>query len=73
MARVGIEEQVVDDSEVSGLTLTFWRTPSGEGRLRITGDLPYGNRDFQFDCNGELAGTGTATGSACPTSLRIVG
>ena len=42
--------------------LIFKLTQSGEPRLHLIGDsLPFGNRDFQFDCNGELVGTGTGT------------
>jgi len=40
--------------------LVFRLTPSGEPRLHIVGDiLPFGNRDFQFNSDGELVGTGT--------------
>ena len=54
-----IKEQFIND-EVTGLLLIFRVTSSGEARLQLQGDiLPYGNRDFQFDMNGELAGTGT--------------
>ena len=54
-----IKEQFIDDA-VTGLTLMFRVTPSGEARLHLLGSiLPFGNRDFQFDGNGELAGTGT--------------
>lgn len=69
---VVLHEQVIDDSLVSGLTLAIWRTPTGEARIRVTGDLPYGNRDFQFDANGCLVGTGTAVSDACPSPLRPV-
>ena len=55
---LNIKEQIIDDL-VTGLTLVFRRTPSGEARLHLLGDnLPLGNRDFQFDGSGELAGTG---------------
>ena len=54
-----IKEQVINDA-VTDLMLIFRVTPSGEARLHLTGtNLPFGNRDFQFDENGELAGTGT--------------
>lgn len=54
-----IKEQVINDA-VTDLQLVFRVTPSGEARLHLIGDsLPFGNRDFQFDRNGELAGTGT--------------
>ena len=52
------KEQLIDD-QVTGLTLIFRVTPSGESRLHILGDnLPFSNRDFQFDTDGKLAGTG---------------
>lgn len=44
---VEIQEQVSNDAEVSGLTLTFWRTPSGEGRLWITGGCCSPNRTVE--------------------------
>ena len=54
-----IKEQIINDL-VTGLTLIFRVTPSGEARLQLLGDnLPFGNRDFQFDKDGRLAGTGT--------------
>lgn len=54
-----IKEQLIGDP-VTGLTLLFRVTPDGEARLHLLGDnLPFGNRDFQFDINGKLAGTGT--------------
>lgn len=54
-----IKEQVINDL-VTELTLIFRVTPSGEARLHILGDnLPFGNRDFQFDKAGKFAGTGT--------------
>lgn len=57
--HLNIKEQIIND-DVTGLMVVFRRTPSGEARLHIIGSiLPYGNRDFQFDLNGELAGTGT--------------
>ncbi len=60
-----IKEQLINDP-VTGLTLIFRVTPSGEARLHLSGEsLPFGNRDFQFDENGELAGTGTGTGGSC--------
>ena len=58
---VKIKEQIINDL-ATGLMIVFRLTPSGEPRLHLIGDiLPFGNRDFQFDCNGELAGAGTGT------------
>lgn len=69
---IALQEQIIEDSLVSGLTFTVWRTQDGEGRIRVTGDLPFGNRDFKFDENGRLVGTGTAVADACPSHLRLV-
>ena len=68
-----LREQIIDDADVSGITIMIERTPSGEGRLRITGELPFGGRDFAFDADGQLAGTGTSM-HACrrPTWLQSV-
>jgi len=71
--EVVLQEQVIEDELASGLTLVVWRTSDGEGRIRVTGaDLPYGNRDFQFDQSGALIGTGTSVADACPSPLRVV-
>ena len=56
---IQLREQIIED-EVSGLTFMIERTPSGEGRIRVLGDLPLGNRDFAFDQDGRLVGTGTS-------------
>ncbi len=57
---VKIKEQIINDL-ATGLMLVIRLTPSGEPRLHLMGDiLPFGNRDFQFDVNGELAGTGSS-------------
>ncbi len=56
-----IKEQIIwNDS--CGLTIQFQVTPDGkEFRVKLFGDiLKYGNRDFQFNSEGELIGTGTA-------------
>jgi hypothetical protein len=68
---VNIKEQVIRD-EPSGLTLTFWRDSSGMGRLQVTGDLPFGNRDFLFNQEGDFDGAGTGVSGTCPTGLRVV-
>jgi len=58
-----IKEQVINDA-VTDLMLIFRVTPSGEARLHLIGaNLPFGNRDFQFDKNGNEAGAGTGL---CP-------
>ena len=59
-----IKSQTIRDLP-SGLTIIFEVVSSGEGRMRLRGsNLRFGNRDFQFDSNGELVGTGTGTGLA---------
>lgn len=60
-----IKEQIINDP-VTELTLIFRVTPSGEARLQLLGDnLLFGNRDFQFDRDGELVGTGTGVSNCC--------
>ena len=62
-----IKEQLINDA-VTDLMLIFRVTPSGEARLHISGsNLPYGNRDFQFNKDGELVGTGTGL---CPCKIE---
>lgn len=57
-----VQAQVVDDSTVSGLILSF--VPSdGLGRLSIEAlGLPHMNRDFYFQHDGSFDGTGTFLG-----------
>lgn len=63
---LNIKEQLINDP-VTDLTLVFRVTPAGEARLHLTGpNLPFGNRDFQFNSRGELVGTGTGV---CPCKL----
>ncbi len=59
-----IREQIIEDP-VSGLTLQFEVAPDGEPRLRLYGDLPHGNREFQFDLEGREAGAGTSLTGLC--------
>ena len=55
---VKIKEQVINDL-ATGLMVVIRLTPSGEPRLHLIGDiLPFGNRDFQFNEDGELVGRG---------------
>lgn len=70
-----IKEQIIKDP-VSGLTLQFVSIPGSDApvRLRIFGNLPYGNREILFDKHGAEAGAGTALIGSCPPSwLREVG
>ena len=70
--HVLVAEQIIEDP-VSGLTIQFERVADGTGRMRIYGDLPYGNREFVFDKNGTEAGAGTALTGLCRASwLRKV-
>jgi hypothetical protein len=69
--RVVIAEQVLDDIP-TGLTLYFWQTETGEGRIRIAGAGPFENRDLQFSSDGYFVGAGTAVEGACPSALRVV-
>ena len=67
-----IKEQIIED-EASGLTLQFERSDDGTCRLRIYGDLPFGNREIYFDAEGEEGGAGTALVGLCrPSWLREV-
>ncbi|HZP56228.1 MAG TPA: hypothetical protein VFC53_01580 [Dehalococcoidia bacterium] len=68
--RWTIREQVVEDP-VSGLTLQFDVLPDGTFRLRVIGDIPFGNRDLIFNAQGEEAGGGVGlTGAPRPGWLR---
>lgn len=70
-----IKEQVVEDP-ASGLTFQFEIVEQDRGapfRLRIFGNLPFGNREILFDLEGKKAGSGTATAGLCkPTWLTSV-
>jgi hypothetical protein len=69
-----IREQIVEDLP-SGLTFQFEVVPDSTARyrLRIFGDLPFGNREILFDVNGKEAGSGTALAGLCkPTWLTVV-
>jgi len=58
---VKLKEQVINDRS-TGLMMIFRLTPNGESRLHLMGEiLPFGNRDFQFNKDGELVGRGTGT------------
>ncbi len=66
-----IREQIIDDP-VSELTFQFEAMTDGTSRLRIYGDLPFGNREFIFDGEGNEAGAGTALVSQCrPSWLKV--
>ena len=62
-----IKEQLINDL-ATGLTVIFRVTTNGEARFHLLGDsLPFGNRDFQFDTEGRLIGTGTGVRNCCKT------
>lgn len=70
-----IREQIIEDP-VSGLTFQFEMKPGSDApvRLRIFGNLPFGNREILFDEDGKEAGAGTAlVGSCRPSWLKQVG
>jgi hypothetical protein len=61
-----IKEQVVNDTAVTGLILEFKVKENGEFELFLTGlTLPFGNREIQFNKNGDYVGAGTYLGSEC--------
>lgn len=70
-----VREQIIEDP-VSGLTFQFALVPDDESapvRLKVFGELPYGNREFLFTPEGDLAGTGTALRGSCNASwLKVV-
>jgi len=73
-ALCAIREQIIEDP-MSGLTLQFAFMKGSDApiRLRIFGNLPYGNREILFDENGVEAGAGTAlTGTCRPHWLKEV-
>jgi hypothetical protein len=70
-----IREQIIEDP-VSGLIFQIAHVSDDQEapvRIKVFGNLPYGNREFLFDRNGMLAGTGTALRGSCrATWLREV-
>ncbi|MEX1231393.1 MAG: hypothetical protein WEB58_14195 [Planctomycetaceae bacterium] len=66
-----VAEQIIEDP-VSGLTFQFEIVPgsSARYRLRVFGDIPFGNREIVFDEFGEYAGGGSfLRGHSKPTWL----
>ena len=61
-----IQEQIVEDP-ASGLTLQFEVKEGSDApfRLRILGDLPFGNREILFDRAGNETGSGTSLAGPC--------
>ena len=52
---VNIREQTVEDL-ATGLTLRLEASEDGEARVCLSGSiLPFGNREFQFDHEGQYA------------------
>lgn len=69
-----IREQIIEDP-VSGLTFQFVSIPGSDApvRLRVWGDVPFANREFLFNQEGEEAGAGTLLSGTCrPSWLREV-
>ena len=57
------QPQVVDDSTVSGLILTFHGVAGSLCRLSVESlSLPHMNRDFYFGADGSFDGKGTFLG-----------
>ena len=72
--RLAIQEQIIEDP-VTGLTFQFAVVSGSTApyRLRIFGNLPYGNRELFFNKHGAEAGAGTALSGSChPSWLREV-
>lgn len=70
-ALCGIAEQAIFDP-ASGFTISFWRTPAGESRLRIAGQsLELGNREFHFDADGQHIASGSWVEDPAPQRLRV--
>jgi hypothetical protein len=62
-------EQIVEDP-ASGLVFQFEVLPDGQFAFRVFGDVPFGNREFVFDREGDEVFAGTAlTGPNKPTWL----
>lgn len=60
-----VREQIFEDPS-SGLTFQFEIMPDGDTRLRVFGEeLPFGNREYFFNANGEKDGSGTMTSGLC--------
>lgn len=68
-----VKEQIIEDP-ASGLTIQFEVVSNDEEspfRLRLFGDLPYGNRELLFSCDGKKTGGGTLLAGLCkPTWLN---
>ena len=62
-----IKEQIIEDL-ASGLTLQIEAMGDGKTKLKIFGDIPFGNREIIFDQNGKEAATGTAVTAPCRAS-----
>ena len=63
-----IKEQIINDL-VAGLTFQFESVGEGQSTLRIFGDiLPLGNREINFDKDGNEVGSGTAMTGPCRTT-----
>ena len=63
---LSIREQIIEDP-ITGLTFQFAVMPGTDVpfRLRIFGDMPFGNRELAFTTDGECAAAGTSTNGSC--------
>ena len=71
----GIREQIIEDL-ITGITIQFEHMPGSDSpfRLRLSGNVDYGNREFLFDADGAVAGAGTSLiGVGKPSWLKEVG
>ncbi len=71
---LSIREQIIEDP-VSGLSIQFVVVPDSTApfRMRLFGELPYGNREILFDAEGKEGGAGTALNGSCrPSWIREV-
>lgn len=62
-----VPEQILEDP-ASGLTFQFEVMPGDSDaplRLRIFGDLPFGNREILFNRGGSKVGSGTLVSGRC--------
>ena len=65
-----VKEQIIEDL-VTGLTIQIRKYSDDPGgcQISIHGEcLRFGNRDFIFNKDGEITGTGTGTGQVCTPS-----
>ncbi|AMV17628.1 hypothetical protein VT03_07025 [Planctomyces sp. SH-PL14] len=67
-----VKDQIVSDP-ATGLTIQLETMPGTDApyRLRLFGDLPFGNREILFDAAGNEAGSGTLLTGLCKPTWSI--